>query len=393
MSKSNGRLFWACYNGYKHRILKLANKNNVNYVRPHFGDTPLHHACKQGWLDIVEIFIEKYGCDRNVVTKNNLSPLHYACQCDHIDIVKLLIETYGCDPNVTTESDESLLHYACQCGHVDIVEVLIERYGCDPNVVTKSNESLLHYVCRCDHIDIVIEQYDCDPDVGVTKNNRSLLRYVCRCDCINVVELLIEKYGCDPNVMTKNKENLLHYVCRSGNIDIVKYLINKQHLYPLMRNSTDQLEPLDYAINNNRHCIAVYICQNCISSDEMLNPKRIKTTVNLIKYIISRADIRWPITDHTYRASEDPFDVIWRTADGDNILQLVGSSKTLIAHIPSAVASEMLASHNTKLNCIIVYFKPDLRTADGDTILEVVSQSRRIVSNIDLFSNTEEMAK
>jgi ankyrin repeat protein len=71
---------------------------------------------------------------------------------------------------------------------------------------------------------------------------------------------------------------------------------------------------------------------------------------------------------------------MWKTADGDNILQLVGSSKTCIAHTPSAVVSEILNSHNA--NHILTKFKPDLRTANGDTILEVVCQSRRIVSQI-----------
>ena len=244
MSTAEDSLYWACFHGSKHRIFKLANQNNVNYVHSRFGDTPLHQACKQGWLDIVEVLIEKYGCDPNVMTKNDESLLHYACQCDSID--------------------------AC------------------------------------------------------------------------------------------------------GNIDVVKYLINKQHLNPLMRDSINQLEPLDYAVSNNQYSIAVYICQHCISSDEMLSPNRIKTTINLLRYI----------TDPWACSNEDPIYPMWKTADGDNILQLVGSSKTCIAHIPSAVVSEILKFNSHNVNHIILYFKPDLMTADGDTILEVVCQSRRVISQI-----------
>ena len=239
MSTVDDSLYWACFRGSKHRILKLANQKNVKFVHPRFGDTPLHQACKQGWLDIVEMLIEKYGCDPNVVTKSHKNLLHYACQCDSID--------------------------AC------------------------------------------------------------------------------------------------------GSIDVVKYLINKQHLNPLMRDNIDQLEPLDYALNNNQYSIAVYLCQHCISSDEMLSPNRIKTTINLFRYIADP----W---------AHNIEDSVWKTADGDNIFQLMGSSKPCIQHIASAVVSEILNSHNANHN--IVYFKPDLRTADGDTILEVVCQSRRIVSQI-----------
>ena len=69
---------------------------------------------------------------------------------------------------------------------------------------------------------------------------------------------------------------------------------------------------------------------------------------------------------------------MWKTANGDNILQLVGSS---MIHMPSAVVSEILLN-SQNLNYIIAYFKPDLRTADGDTILQLVCQSQRVVSKI-----------
>ena len=328
MSTLDDSLYWACLHGDKHQVLKLANQNNVKYVHPSRGDSSLHQACKwPGCRDIVKVLIEKYGCDRNVKTKSNESPLHYACQCGRIDVIELLIEKYGCDPNVVTKNNESLLHYACQCDHSDIVKLLIEKYGCDPNVVTSSGESLLHYACQCDHSDIV--------------------------------KLLIEKYGCDPNVVTSSGESLLHYACRDGSINIVQYLINEQHMNPLLRDS-DERESLEIALIYNRTDIAVHLCQHCISSDDMLNPNRIKTTINLIQYIITEAGT-WP-----YRASVNE----WKTSNGDNILQLMGSS--ILLCIPSAVVMKTLnVSH-----------KPDIRAANSDTILQLVCRSEVAVSQI-----------
>ena len=85
MSTADDSLYWACFHGSKYRIFDLANQTNLKYVHPRFGDTPLHQACKQGWLNIVEMFIEEYDCDPNVTTKSDESLLHYACQCDSID--------------------------------------------------------------------------------------------------------------------------------------------------------------------------------------------------------------------------------------------------------------------------------------------------------------------
>jgi hypothetical protein len=77
--------------------------------------------------------------------------------------------------------------------------------------------------------------------------------------------------------------------------------MNSTCMDPLMKDNINQSEPLDYAINNNQCSIAVYICQHCISSDEMLIPSRIKTTINLVKYILL-----WACTMSWTGSNEDP---------------------------------------------------------------------------------------
>ena len=224
MSTSDSSLYWACFRGDKRLVLTFIRHGNVNYVHPASGDTPLHQACRQDWLDIV----------------------------------KILIEEYSCNPNVTRRSNQSVLHYACQYGDIDIVE----------------------------------------------------------------------------------------------------YLIDEQHLDPLLRDN-NQLEPLDYALINDKTAIAVYLCKHCISSDEMLNPNRIKTTIYLIKYILRKT---------SQPASK------WKSANGDNILQLMGSS---ISHIPSIIVLAILNSGNGKY---ISVFKPDCKTSDGYNLLELTCQSEMYLS-------------
>ena len=229
MSESVSSLYWACYRGKRGSVLQLTNFKSVRYVDPDIGDTPLHQACRQGWLDIV----------------------------------KLLIEEYGCDP-VTSK---------CQ------------------------------------------------------------------------------------------RQSPLHYACRYGHIYVVEYLVKKQHSNPLLKDNIN-LEPLDHALNNNKTDIAVYICQHCISSDEALNPYRIETTINLIKCIL-RADPSHPK---------------WKTANGDNILQIVGSSKSCISRMSSAVVLEILITGTTN------NIQPDWRTGDGDTLLELACQSDTYLSQISSAS-------
>jgi ankyrin repeat protein len=54
------------------------------------GRTPLHFACKEGYLEVVKLLIE-LGADKEAKDKWNETPLHLACIEGHLDVVKLLI--------------------------------------------------------------------------------------------------------------------------------------------------------------------------------------------------------------------------------------------------------------------------------------------------------------
>ena len=229
MSKSDGSLYRACLIGNKQQVLKLANPKNVSYVHPFRGDTPLHQASKLGWLDVVKLLVETYGCDSNVTDKSHQSSLDY---------VK---SNYRSNTDVVSYLQRVSLYSVC-------------FQGCDKQLALK--------LINPDNVNYVHPYYGDTP-----------LHRACRRGCLDIVRLLIEKYGCDPNVTTKSNQSVLHYACQCGHIDIVKYLINEQHMNPLLRDNTlHQLEPLDYVLNSNQSDTAVYLCQHCISSYEMFNP-------------------------------------------------------------------------------------------------------------------------
>ena len=195
--------------------------------------------------------------------------------------------------------------------------------------------------------------YYVDPGLGDTA-----LHQACKQGWLDIVKTLIEEYGCDPNVNSKycNYQSPLHYACRYGHIEVVDYLIKLEPMY-----GVDHFNSLDCALNNDKTDIAVYICQHCISSEEMLNPSRIKTTLNLIKHILRT----------------DPSDPKWTTSDKSIILRLVGGSKFCISHMPSAVMLEVL---DTAGDSSFIKLKSDWRTAEGDNLLELACQSKKFLS-------------
>ena len=190
------------------------------------------------------------------------------------------------------------------------------------------------------------------------------LHQACKQGWLDIVELLIEKYGCDPDVTDNHlHQSPLHYACQYGHIDVVKYLINERGCNPLLKDK-NRLEPLDHALNNDHTDIANYICKHCISSAVMMKADRLETTLNLVRIIIQ--DMYNP-------------DLYWKTADDDSVLQLAYQSESIISRIPSTASLQWL--NDTTLDLLRV-IKPNWKTADGDTLLQLVCQSESCISHI-----------
>ena len=380
----SGSLYWACARGDKQLALKSVNRDNVNYVDPGLGDTPLHQACRQGWLDIVKILIEKYGCDPNVTSKyHHESPLDYAKRHTNIDVVEYLVNkpvnhtSYSLDQG----QDGKYVHHK-------LAELYWACVRGDKHLVLKlANPDSVSYIQPC--------------------SGDTPLHQACKQGWLDMVKLFVKKYGCDPKMMDNHyHQNPLHYACQYGHIEVVDYLINKHGLSPQLRDDIDHHDSLDYALYNNKTDVVVYICQHCISSNELFEPNRIKTTINLIKHILraNPCDPKWKTTNgdnilqlvrnskssisHMPSAivleliitgAPDSLQVHWRTVDGDNLLELVCQSKIFLSHIPSALLKKWLN------DIIVVAVKkslPDSKTADGETVIQLVCQSNICVSHV-----------
>ncbi|KAJ8713265.1 hypothetical protein PYW07_013635 [Mythimna separata] len=85
--------------------------------------SPLHWACKEGHLKIVEMLIRR-GARINVTNMGDDTPLHLAAAHGHRPIVQLLLQN-RVDVNFTNEHGNSPLHYACFWGYTAIAEDLL----------------------------------------------------------------------------------------------------------------------------------------------------------------------------------------------------------------------------------------------------------------------------
>ncbi|XP_023225466.1 notch-regulated ankyrin repeat-containing protein-like [Centruroides vittatus] len=71
------------------RILQTKKGFNVNSY-DHEGQTPLHHSCLDGNLELVKLLV-KFGADVRLANRDGWSALHIAAYGGHQDIALFLI--------------------------------------------------------------------------------------------------------------------------------------------------------------------------------------------------------------------------------------------------------------------------------------------------------------
>ena len=91
---------------------------------------PLHHAAELGYLEIV-IALDERGCDINVSDDRGYTPIHNACNNGHLAVVEYLASKPQCNIDVLDNTGQQPLHYALCQGHKVVVMFLSQKVSVD----------------------------------------------------------------------------------------------------------------------------------------------------------------------------------------------------------------------------------------------------------------------
>lgn len=106
--------------------------------------TPMHAAIDAGHLNIVKVLL-KYGASPIVVNGDQIPPIHLACYQGRIDIVQAMIEHCGRDIVFSTCSDgQTPLHWAARSIHGGQVIHYLVQQGANPKLVSRDGNTALH---------------------------------------------------------------------------------------------------------------------------------------------------------------------------------------------------------------------------------------------------------
>ncbi len=108
---------------------------------------PLHYACKNGSLKMVQYLIEEQNANINT-TDRGMTPLFLACFSDSIEIVQYLIEKQKANIYTINNRGRSVWHFACMSGSLELVKYISQTTEQHVNVQDEDGSTALHLVCQ-----------------------------------------------------------------------------------------------------------------------------------------------------------------------------------------------------------------------------------------------------
>ncbi|XP_050360802.1 transient receptor potential cation channel subfamily A member 1 [Nymphalis io] len=210
------------------RAVELCLKSGAKISTQQYDlSTPVHLACAQGALEIIELMFriqpeEKVACLKSCDVQK-MTPLHCAAMFDHPDIVSFLV-AQGSDLNPLDKERRSPLLLAASRAGWRTVHVLI-RLGADVELKDVNNRNVLHLVVM---------------NGGRLEDFAATCRNLCE---TSLMKLLNEKdnTGCSP----------LHYASRAGHIRSLQNLITLGACVNLKNNNNES--PLHFAARYGRY--------------------------------------------------------------------------------------------------------------------------------------------
>ena len=142
VSKIEQHLHLFCFEGYFELVLEAVltlPSLNVN-CRDRFNNTPLHHACKSGKIDVINCLLTEGKADPTCTNDLQNAPIHTAALEGQIEALKYLMSSRNVDPKVANKNEDTVLHMACSRGHYSVVKFLLKSGRLDPFKVNKDGK-------------------------------------------------------------------------------------------------------------------------------------------------------------------------------------------------------------------------------------------------------------
>ena len=225
----NTPLHVASGNGYLECVKSIIKTSSVSVDRNSKNineQTALHLAC--GHADVTEYLLTCVKCNPSIQDSVGNTPLHVASYNGFLECVKLIIETstVRINPNLTNINKQTAVHLATKNGHRNVVSYLLSQAKCNPNIKDCDGNALLHIAGgngELEFVKLIVEESTVHVDPNVSNQNKqTALHMACINGYMNLVEYLMAHTNCNPYLKDNDGNTALHIVCNSGNLEIAR---------------------------------------------------------------------------------------------------------------------------------------------------------------------------
>lgn len=106
--------------------------------------TLLHLACRNGWLEAVEVLLGDKTVDPSIMCDRKLTALHFASSAGHHRVVECLLN-HDIAVNSQAADGKTALHCAAQNGHGAVIETLLFCADINPHIADSTGNTPVDY--------------------------------------------------------------------------------------------------------------------------------------------------------------------------------------------------------------------------------------------------------
>ncbi|KAM9988224.1 hypothetical protein ACTFIZ_003581 [Dictyostelium cf. discoideum] len=188
--------------GNKEEVSRLLKENTkeILFLKDSIGQTPLHVACFEGFIDIVNLLIKK-GAKLDTRDKNGWTPLHCSASAGHFKVCEALIMKEIGLASIEGSDSTTPFHYLVRrWDSIISPKILTMIIKNEPNIVNAlghNSETPLHHAClkNCEESISFLLTHKADINKR-SKNGETCLSFAIRAGYKGVIKLLLE-HGAD----------------------------------------------------------------------------------------------------------------------------------------------------------------------------------------------------
>ena len=240
------------------------------------GNTPLHCAIKNGYIETMQCLLNHKGVDTTIVNSDKDSPFHTAIRHGSPELVRAYMSHPSVDYFVKGKRGRIAFHLAAELDKDELFEVILDfaKKGAF-RLCAKDDDDLspLHVAARSGSarsLDIMISHaqsvgYPVEKVLSfLDEENSTPLNSAVDAGYTEVVEVLM-KYGASPVAMKDDQPSPLHQAAFLGSISVLKALGNHCTLDQLTITNSNGRTPLHIAAFSSRNveCVQYFIDRGC----------------------------------------------------------------------------------------------------------------------------------